>query len=66
MNDVVNKKEKTLAGRREPATGDTPMEACAGQRGGGGDAVRDISEFLTRRKHGRTGFFLPSGFEGGD
>jgi hypothetical protein len=65
MNDVVNKKETTQGGR-EPASSDAPREGCALQPAGGRDVVADISEVLTRRKHRRTGFFLPSGFEGGD
>jgi hypothetical protein len=65
MNDVVNKKENTQGGR-EPARSATPTEGCAPQPAAGRDVGADISEFLTRRKHRRTGLFLPSGLEGGD
>lgn len=63
MNEnASNKKESAQAGR-DAARMDTPTEGSGRQPATKRGIVCDFSEFLTRRKHGRTGLYLP--FVGG-
>jgi hypothetical protein len=63
MNENASNKNHNAQAGRDVARKETKVDAAARPAAGQRGIVCDFSEFLTRRKHGRTGLYLP--FVGG-